>query len=153
MLVPMMLARPDRVWRLALICTIFSVGGGMLGYLIGVVAFPWIESLVLGTAYQELLAQALQYYGRWGFWIILIAGFSPIPYKVFTITAGVAGIPLIPFFLGSVIGRGSRFFLEAALIHWGGEDSAKHVRTWIDRFGWLALALVVLVILYLQFFH
>ena len=81
------------------------------------------------------------------FWAIFIAGFSPIPYKVFTITAGVISMALLPFLLASVIGRGSRFFLVAALMAWGGEKMEDALKKYIDLIGWLMVLLVVAAII------
>jgi membrane protein YqaA with SNARE-associated domain len=76
---------------------------------------------------------------------VFLAGFSPIPYKVFTITAGVISMALVPFLVASAIGRGTRFFLVAALMAWGGERMEKLLREYIDRIGWLLVLLAVVV--------
>ena len=78
---------------------------------------------------------------------MLLAGFSPIPYKVFTIAAGVAAMPLLPFVLASILGRGGRFFLVAGLMAWGGPRMEEKLRTYIDRIGWLTVALVAIGVL------
>ena len=95
MLVPMMLARPAQIWRLAAICAAASVIGGVFGYAIGSWAFEWIEPWIEDLGYSTAFTSAIAAFERWGFWVILAAGFSPVPYKVFTIAAGVTGMPLI----------------------------------------------------------
>ena len=89
MLAPMSLAKPAAAWRLALLTTIASVLGGLAGYLIGWLAFDLVEPWLRDLGYWDKYLRAQSWFDEWGFWAIFIAGFSPIPYKVFTITAGV----------------------------------------------------------------
>ncbi|HHH39451.1 MAG TPA: DedA family protein [Sedimenticola sp.] len=147
MLMPMAMARPRRAWRLAALTTVASVAGGMLGYLIGLFAFDLVEPLLRSAGYYPKYLQVKEWFDTWGFWAIFVAGFSPIPYKVFTITAGVIAMPLIPFVLASLLGRGARFFLVAALMAWGGERMEGTLRKYIDRVGWIMVVLVILVVL------
>ena len=141
MLAPMCLARPRFAWRFAGLCTAASVLGGLLGYLIGRLAFSWIEPWLMTSSYADVFNQAVQSFERWGAVYILLAGFTPIPYKIFTIGAGVVGMPLLPFLLGSAVGRGARFFLVAGLIRMMGEKGAERLRAWVDLLGWVVLAL------------
>ena len=145
MLMPMCLARPKKSWSYAAICTLFSVLGGMAGYLIGKLAFAWIEPWLMESHYAGTFTSAVEAFETWGFWYILLAGFTPIPYKVFTISAGVVGMPWLAFIGGSVVGRGGRFFLVATLIRLGGEKLAAHLRKYIDLIGWVVIVLAVLV--------
>ncbi len=145
MLAPMTLARPDKAWWFAFLTTLTSVLGGMLGYLIGVFAFEAVEPLLHRAGYWPHYLQAKAWFDEWGFWAVFLAGFSPIPYKIFTITAGVISMALIPFVVASAIGRGARFFLVAALMAWGGERMEKLLREYIDRIGWLLVLLAVVV--------
>ena len=124
--------------------------GGLFGYLIGVYAFAWMEPYLHEFGYWEAFVSARGYFDRWGFWFILVAGFSPIPYKVFTITAGVIGMPLLPFIAGSVAGRGGRFFLVAGLIMLGGERMAGSLRKYVEWLGWLVVLVIMAAIMYLQ---
>ena len=149
MLIPMMLARPAQVWRLAAICAVMSVLGGLFGYVIGMWAFAWIEPWIESLGYSAAFAGAIEAFDRWGFWFILAAGFSPIPYKVFTIAAGVAAINLPLFVVASIIGRGARFFLVASLIVWGGDRLETTLQKHVERIGWAVVALVVVVIAWL----
>ncbi len=110
MLIPMCLAKVKKAWRYAALCTLASVAGGMAGYLIGKLAFGWIEPWLMGSHYADTFTSAVAAFETWGFWYILLAGFTPIPYKVFTISAGVVGMPFPAFIGGSLVGRGGRFF-------------------------------------------
>jgi len=94
--------------------------------------------------------QARQWFSDWGVWMVFLAGFTPIPYKVFTIAAGAAAMTFIPFVIASVIGRGARFFLVAALIHKGGEPMQQALRRHIDTIGWVCVALAVILYFYLR---
>lgn len=118
MLAPMSLARPDRAFRYATICTITSVLGGLLGYLIGAFAFAtvgqWLISIYGG---QEKIDHLLDLYRQYGAWVILIKGLTPIPYKFVTIASGMAGYDLVWFVLLSILTRGARFFALAGLFN------------------------------------
>jgi len=148
MLASMSMARPRQAWWFATLTTLTSVLGGLLGYLIGLFAFELITPLVTaGGPYAESFADAEHWFRKWGVWAIFIAGFSPIPYKVFTISAGVLHMVLIPFLLASAVGRGARFFLVAALMSWGGERMEDTLRVYVDRIGWILVLLIALVVL------
>jgi len=150
MLAPMCLAKPAKSLRYAFLCTLFSVLGGMAGYMIGKLAFGWIEPWLMDSSYAETFIRAVNAFETWGFWYILLAGFTPIPYKIFTISAGVVGMPFLAFAGGSILGRGGRFFLVAALIRLGGEKLAGQLRKYIDLIGWLVIALAILVFAYIK---
>lgn len=141
MLAPMALARLDRAWRYAAITTIASVLGGIFGYLIGVFAFEAVTPWLKEAGYWETYLTAKAWFDEWGVWAIFLAGFSPIPYKIFTISAGVASFSFLPFVIASLIGRGARFFMLAGLIVWGGERMEGFIRKYIDRIGWFVLLL------------
>lgn len=143
MLAPMSLAKPNKAWFYAALTTITSVLGGLFGYLIGSYAFEFIEPWLTSLGYMEAYGLAQVWFDKWGFWAIFLAGFTPIPYKIFTIASGVAGMALLPFVVGSTIGRGMRFFLVAALMYWGGERLEKQLFSWIDRIGWATVVLVL----------
>lgn len=142
MLAPMCLARPDRAWRFAWLTTLTSVAGGLFGYAIGYFAFDAIEPWLRESSYWDKYQLAVTWFGEWGFWAVFIAGFSPIPYKVFTIAAGALSMALLPFTLASIIGRGSRFFLVAALMKWGGAGMEAALHRYIDRLGWATVAVL-----------
>ncbi|MEN8106467.1 MAG: YqaA family protein [Pseudomonadota bacterium] len=148
MLAPMSMARPERATAYALLTTLASVVGGLFGYLIGYFAIeaiaPWLEH----AGYMEAYLKAKVWFEEWGFWAILIAGFSPIPYKVFTIAAGSLGMSLPLFVIGSLIGRGGRFFLVASLLAWGGPKMEAALRVYVERIGWALVVASVLAYLY-----
>jgi membrane protein YqaA with SNARE-associated domain len=150
MLAPMALARPQTWFRLALLTTLASVLGGLLGYLIGWTAMdavmPWIERM----GYAPKLERAQQWFEQWGFWAVLLAGFSPIPYKAFTITAGGLGMALLPFTLASFIGRGGRFFLVAFLMARVGPAAEAKLKPFVEWLGWGTVAIAVMAYLALR---
>lgn len=152
MLAPMVLANQEKAIRLALITTIASVLGGMMGYAIGFFAFDLIQVWLEGSRYWTKFQLAEQWFANWGFWAIFIAGFSPIPYKVFTIAAGALSMLFIPFVLASFVGRGARFFLVAGLLAWGGERFESKLRQWMDIIGWTVVILTVVGIVAYKFF-
>lgn len=148
MLAPMVIARPERAWFLAALVTITSVIGGLIGYLIGMFAFQLVEPLLHRFGYWEAFQMTQVWFERWGFWVILfIGGFSPVPYKIFTIGAGAISMAVLPFVIGSLLGRGMRFFLVAALMRWGGRRFEPYLRRYIDAIGWATVA--ALIVLYL----
>jgi membrane protein YqaA with SNARE-associated domain len=143
MLMPMSLAQPHRALFFATLTTLMSVLGGILGYFIGLWALDWVLPLLEGR-YAAYYQQARDWFTGWGFWAVLIAGFSPVPYKVFTIAAGAMHMAFLPFVLASCIGRGARFYLVALLMAWGGAGLEHKLRQWIDWIGWLLVAIIVL---------
>ena len=150
MLAPMSMAQPRRAWWFALITTVTSVLGGLLGYAIGHFALdallPWLQDSRYWPAYQA----SMVWFEEWGVWAVFIAGFSPIPYKVFTIAAGALSMALLPFTLASVIGRGARFFLVAGLMAWGGARMEAMLHRTIDWIGWATVALVAVAAVLLR---
>ena len=130
LLVPMVLARPDRAWRLAFVCTTASVAGGALGYLIGYALFDVLAQPIIRFYHFEGGFAAFQAkYAEWGLWVILIKGLTPIPYKLVTIASGAARFNFLVFMLASLATRGTRFFVVAGLLRRYGET----VRDFIDR--------------------
>ena len=127
MLIPMSLARPDRAYRYAAICTLTSVAGGILGYLIGAVLYDSVGQWVVHTyGYGDKIEAMREAYREYGVWIILLKGLTPIPYKLVTIAAGISAFNLPLFILLSVVTRGVRFFVIAFLLHRYG-DQARHI--------------------------
>ena len=143
MLAPMALARPQRAWWLATLTMLTSVLGGLFGYLIGHFAFELVAPLIERAGYWPAYLQAKDWFTEWGFWAIFVAAFTPIPYKMFTIAAGVISMALLPFVLGSLIGRGARFFMVAGLMVWGGPRMEGLLRKYVDAIGWSVVALAV----------
>jgi membrane protein YqaA with SNARE-associated domain len=147
MLAPMSLANPARAWRFALITTVASVLGGLFGYFIGATLFDTIEPTLKASSYWAHYQTAVLWFKNWGFWAIFIAGFSPIPYKVFTIAAGTLSMALLPFTLASIIGRGARFFMVAGLMKWGGQRMESVLHKYVDRIGWATVVVVLIAVL------
>ncbi len=150
MLAPMCMAEPGKAWRFALLTTLASALGGMLGYLIGMFAFDLVLPLIRDTGYYPKYLDVRVWFDRWGFWAVFLAGFSPIPYKLFTITAGVIEMAFLPFVAASLIGRGARFYLVSALMAWGGERMEGLLRRYVDALGWLLLVLALVAFVLAQ---
>jgi membrane protein YqaA with SNARE-associated domain len=143
MLVPMVLAHRDRAWAMATVCTIASVLGGILGYIIGYFLFEAVGRPILDFyGYQEEFQRFADAYNRWGLWIILIKGLTPIPYKLVTIASGVAQFDPVVFILASIATRGARFFLVAALLRRYGPP----IRTFVEK-NLTAVATAALVLI------
>ena len=145
LLIALCMGRPQRAFRFALICSAASVLGGALGYGIGLWFYDWLGAPLLEFyGMHEKYAAVAALYDRYSGWAVGIAGFTPIPYKVFTIAAGVFRIHFGVFLLASALSRSARFFLVAALIRRFGPS----VRPLIDRyFNALAILFVVLLVL------
>ena len=150
MLAPMTLAQPKRGWRFAILTTAASVVGGLAGYAIGWLALDAIEPLLRSLGYWDSYTRSTEWFVTWGFMAVLAAGFSPIPYKVFTIAAGALHMLLPAFVVASLVGRGGRFFLVAGLIMWGGERMERRLREHVDTLGWLVVILAVIGVLLLR---
>lgn len=148
MLAPMCLATPTKAWRYALITTITSVLGGLFGYVIGATAFDVIQPHLHASHYWSAFQTAETWFKEWGVWAVFIAGFSPIPYKVFTIAAGALSMSILPFTIASIIGRGGRFFIVAGLMKWGGANMESKLKQYIDRLGWATIGLVGFAIIW-----
>jgi membrane protein YqaA with SNARE-associated domain len=118
MLIPMLLARPDKAWSYATLCTWTSVAGGLVGYLIGALLYDSVGHwLIKIYGYGDKVEMFRQSYAQWGAWIILLKGLTPIPYKLVTITSGFAGYNIFAFVLCSIVARGMRFYLTAFLLN------------------------------------
>lgn len=151
MLAPMSVARPKQAWRLAALTTIASVLGGVLGYFIGVLGLELVMPLIEQAGYLPAYHLAQEWFTTWGFWVVLVAGFSPIPYKVFTIAAGAMAVALLPFVIASLLGRGARFFLVAGLLAWGGPRLEPLLRPYMERIGWITVFLLIAAVVYFSF--
>jgi len=121
LLIPVVLAQRARAWFIAGVCTIASVAGGLLGYAIGMFLYDSVGLWVIDVyGLQSQAADFQAFFDRWGLWVILIKGLTPIPYKIVTITSGAAHFDLMTFVLASIVTRGARFFLVAALLKYFG---------------------------------
>lgn len=147
LLAPMTLARRDKAWFYAGLATITSVAGAVLGYYIGIALFAQVaEPIIAFYHFEHRYAQVTELFEQYGIWIIFVAGFSPIPYKVFTIAAGVAHMPLLPFILTSLVARGARFYLVSWLVYIGGDKIEDVLQKRIEQIGWAVVVLIVVAV-------
>ena len=144
MLIPMILATPRKAWKIAGVCTVASVIGAYLGYIIGVYFFQLIaEPLLNFYGYLEKFNDFKKLYEEYGAWIVFGAGITPFPYKIITIASGVVHLNLLIFTVASIIARGLRFFVIAWLLKTYGEK----MRTFIEKnLGWLSILFLILLI-------
>lgn len=143
MVAPMAVARPDRAVRIALIATVTSVFGGLFGYFMGYYAIHFVEPLIEQVGYWDKYVTAQNWFGEWGFWAVVIAGFSPIPFKLFTVSAGALSMAIVPFMLAALIGRSAHFFLVALLMAWAGPKLEPVVEKYIEWLGWLFVVVII----------
>jgi len=150
LLAPMVLRKPNSAYRFALICTVLSVLGGVAGYFLGALLIDTIQPLLVKLHYVDKLDAIKQWFEEYGIWIVAIAGFSPMPYKIFTIGAGISNMVLLPFILISFLARGARFFLVAFLIKKFGNTCDVWLKKYIDRLGYLLIVIIALGVWYVK---
>ncbi|WP_249847574.1 YqaA family protein [Aggregatibacter actinomycetemcomitans] len=150
MLIPMSMSKPQSAVKFAMFTATASVLGGMIGYALGYYAFNLVEHYITQCGYQASWQTTIHWFERWGMLVVFVAGFSPIPYKVFTICAGVMQMAFIPFVITAFISRTARFLLVAKLAAWGGEKFAAKLRKSIEFIGWSVVALAVVAYLILR---
>ncbi|UYB50683.1 DedA family protein [Xanthomonas sp. AM6] len=155
MLAPMSLAQPRRALWFATLSLMGSLAGALVGYMLGHFAFAAVQPLIewLGwtqkidaqvTHLREVVAQS-----PWrAFWLLVLAGFTPIPLKIFTWASGIVGIPLLPFLASMLVGRGKRVYLVAGAIRLGGPRAEAALRRWIEPLGWVAMAILALLVVW-----
>ena len=144
LMMPMVLARRDKAWQIAAVCTIASVIGGLFGYMIGYFLWDAIGQQVMDFyGYAAKMDEFAALYNEWGFWIVAGAGFTPFPYKVITIASGLTQLDLAVFMVASIVSRGARFFLVAGLLWYFGPP----IRVFIEmNLGLLATAFFALLL-------
>lgn len=150
MLVSMGLAKPEKAWRYAFITTVFSILGGILGYLIGLWGIDLISNYLNYMHLEGKYAQVVHWFQHYGVWVVFLAGFSPIPYKLFTIAAGALQLGFLPFLLASIVGRGMRFYLVSFIMYRYGERLNEGIRKYIDRIGWSVVVIFVMLFIIYQ---
>jgi len=144
LIIPMVLAARTRAWRIAAVATVASALGGLFGYWIGAGLYGTVGAPILAFyGYEEKFTAFSAAYNEWGAWIVFTAGFSPIPYKIFTIASGVTGLSLPVFVVASLVSRGARFFIVAGLLWYFGEPIRRFVE---NNLPMLALAFCVLLL-------
>jgi len=142
LLAPMVLAQRARAWNLAALATVTSVAGGVFGYAIGAWLFEPLGAPIVdfyGARAEFATVQA--WFGEYGAWLVLLAGVTPIPYKLVTLASGLLGLPLLWFVLASVAGRALQLYGIAGLLWWGGAAVDNALRRWAEPAGWGAVAL------------
>ena len=144
MLIPMVLMNPSRAWLFALVATAFSVLGGIFGYIIGTFSYEHIaEPLLYSLGKEAQMVDFSNKYNEIGFWAVITAGISPIPYKVVTIMSGATNLNFAVFLGASMASRGVRFFLVAGLLHFYGHE----IRDFIERYlNWVFMLFVILLV-------
>ena len=144
MLIPMVLMNPSRAWLFALVATAFSVLGGVFGYTIGTFSYEHIaEPLLYSLGKEAEMINFSNKYNEIGFWAVITAGISPIPYKVVTIMSGATNLNFAVFLGASIASRGLRFFVVAGLLHFYGHE----IRDFIERYlNWVFMLFVILLI-------
>ena len=153
MLAPMSLAQPQRALWFATLSLLGSLAGALVGYALGYFAFAALQPLIEWLGWSERIdAQVAQLRAvvaesPWrAFWLLVLAGFTPIPLKIFTWASGIVGVPLLPFFASMLVGRGKRVYLVAGAIKLGGARAEAALHRWIEPVGWLASGLLALLI-------
>ena len=144
MLIPMVLMNPSRAWLFALVATAFSVLGGIFGYIIGTFSYEHIaEPLLYSLGKEAQMVDFSNKYNEIGFWAVITAGISPIPYKVVTIMSGATNLNFAVFLGASMASRGVRFFVVAGLLHFYGHE----IRDFIERYlNWVFMLFVIMLI-------
>ena len=144
----MSLQERNNAYKYALFCTLSSVIGAIIGYLLGVYAIDWLMPLITKWGYISDFVRAENWFVDYGIWVILIAGFSPVPYKIFTIVAGMLSMALAPFLLFSLFARGARYFLIAFLVRKFGKQCDAWLNKYIDRLGYVVIVIIVIGLWY-----
>jgi len=148
LLASMSLQKRNKAYYYALFCTLSSVSGAMIGYYLGVYFIDLLLPFIEKFGYLSQLNQAESWFIKYGVWIILIAGFSPVPYKIFTIAAGMLSMALLPFILFSLIARAARYFLIAFLVRKFGKQCDAWLNKNIDRLGYILIVIIAIGLWY-----
>ena len=141
LLIPLSISNPKKAYYFAMLTTTFSVLGGVIGYLIGIYFSELFLSTLSWIFDEKSVEMTIEWMTEWGVMVVLISGFSPIPYKIFTVASGVTGLAFIPFLIASLLGRGMRFFLIGFIISKGGDNLEKKLRKYSEVIGWTGLSI------------
>ncbi|WP_386688655.1 YqaA family protein [Lonepinella sp. MS14437] len=150
MLIPMSMSKPQSALKFAFYTALASAIGGMIGYGLGYYAFDLVQEYIIKLGYQNQWDTAISWFEKWGILVVFVAGFSPIPYKIFTIAAGVMQMAFLPFVATAFISRFARFVMVAKLAAWGGAKFAAKLRKSIELIGWSVVVLAVIAYLILR---
>lgn len=153
MLAPMCLSQPKRGFWFATLSLAGSLAGAVIGYLLGHYAYELVKPMLESLGWldkidaQVAMLREVTAQSPWkAFWLLVIAGFTPIPLKIFTWASGIVGVPMLPFLASMFIGRGKRVFLVALAIRLGGERAEKALHKYIEPIGWSALVLMAALV-------
>jgi membrane protein YqaA with SNARE-associated domain len=153
MLAPMVLARPQKAWFFAGVCTVASVLGGILGYAIGLFFAEWVKGLLATLGWVGKYAEYEALYTQYGHWVILLKGLTPFPYKIVTIASGMLHYSFPMFILLSVVTRGMRFFMVAALLKWFGPKVMGFVEKRLTLVTTVVAVVIVAAIVLWRYMH
>ena len=149
MLAPMCLSQPKRGFWFASLSLMGSLAGAVVGYLLGHYAYELVKPLLESLGWLERIdaqvasLREITALSPWNaFWLLVIAGFTPIPLKIFTWASGIVGVPMLPFLAAMLVGRGKRVYLVAIAIRLGGERAEKALQRYIEPIGWSAMLLL-----------
>lgn len=145
MLIPMAMNQPKKALKFALYTALASLLGGLIGYAIGYYAYDWVQSYIVQFGYQAKMDQVVAWFSQWGILVLFVAGFSPVPYKVFTIAGGLLQMAFLPFVITAFISRAARFILVAKLAAWGGVNIEAKLRSSIEVIGWGVVVLAIII--------
>ena len=152
MLIPMVLAKPNDWWRIALTCTLFSVIGGITAYFVGFFLFQLVALPLLEFYnYQNKILEFNEMYHNWGGWVVFLAGLTPFPYKIITIASGMTQLNLALFIALSVLSRGLRFFAVSVLLYYFGDSIRALLEKYFGLITLLAGSGVLLIYVWLKF--
>jgi membrane protein YqaA with SNARE-associated domain len=153
MLAPMCLSQPRRAFWFATVSLAAAVAGAMIGYYLGHYAWQAVQPLLGKLGMLHAIEEGIELvreksaHSPWAvFWFLVLAGFSPIPMKVFTWASGIVGVPMLPFMLSMLVGRGKRLYLVAAAIRIGGERAERALHRYIEPIGWAVLMVLVALV-------
>jgi len=150
LLAPIALTRKYNWILIAFNTTLFSVLGGLVGYVIG--SYLHDLSILNSFIHKNTFFEVKNLFNQHGFMIIILAGFTPLPFKAFTITAGYMSIQLIPFIIASFIGRALRFFIVAAIFHYLGKSLADKLKKYFEYIG-ILITIMIVYIIYIKYFY
>ncbi len=150
MLIPMSMNNPKQALKYALYTALASLLGGLIGYAIGYYAYDFVHHYIVQFGYETKMNQVVSWFNQWGVLVLFVAGFSPIPYKVFTIAGGLLQMALLPFIATAFISRAARFILVAKLSAWGGPKIEAKLRRSIEVLGWSVVVLAIIAYLILR---
>lgn len=144
LLIPMILAKKDEAWNYAILTTFASVLGGIFGYFLGHFFAAWVEPHLMIWGYASLYVKVKIWYEQWGVWALLLAGVTPVPFKLFTLTSGMMDMSFIPFVIAASMGRAIRFFSVSAAVYYYGDRAVNWMSIYGAKCGWSVIIILCL---------